>query len=86
MDTITAIVTNQAKNNISCSAGGTGMVPFSIGGAPPIGWCNGVSLSYNKATGNTATCSYTSTGGSLTVTATYSGDEANLGSSGTATA
>jgi len=85
MDALTATVTNQAKDNISGSAGGTGTVTFSIGGAAIPG-CSGVSLTYTKATGNTATCSYTPTGGSVTVTATYSGDEANLGSSGTVTA
>jgi hypothetical protein len=85
MDTLTATVTNQAKNNISRSAGGTGTVSFTIGGTAIAG-CGDVSLSYTAATGNTATCDYTPTGGSVTVTATYSGDEANLGSSGTVTA
>ena len=81
-DTITATVTNQEKNNISPSAGGTGTVTFSIGGVVIAG-CTDAALSYSMATGNTATCSYTPTAGSVTVTATYSGDEANLRSSGT---
>jgi hypothetical protein len=83
-DTLTATVTNQAKDNISPSAGGTGTVTFTIGGTA-ISGCSDVSLSYTAATGNTATCPYTPTGGSATVTATYSGDEANLASSGTVT-
>jgi hypothetical protein len=82
MGALTATVTNQKLNNISPSAGGTGTVTFTTGGATI---CSDVKLSYTAATGNTATCSYTPTGGSATVTATYSGDEHNLGSSGTTT-
>ena len=84
MDTLTATVRNQAKDNISPSAGGTGTVTFTSGGTA-ISGCSDVSLSFTAATGNTATCPYTPAGGSATVTATYSGDKANLGSSGTAT-
>jgi hypothetical protein len=83
--TLTATVTNQAKDNISPSAGGTGTVTFTTGGAAIAG-CSDVKLTYTAATGNTATCAYTPAGGGATVTATYSGDEANLGSSGTVTA
>jgi hypothetical protein len=82
-DTLTATVTNQAKSNISPSAGGTGTVTFSTGGTPVSAACTDVKLSYTMATGNTATCPYTPTGEAVTVTATYSGDTANLGSSGT---
>jgi len=84
MDTLTATVTNQAKDNISPSAGGKGTVTFTIGGTAITG-CSDVPLSYTAATGNTATCFYTPAGGSATVTAAYSGDEANLASSGTVT-
>jgi hypothetical protein len=80
-DTITATVTNQAGDDISPTAGGTGTVTFSIGGTTIAG-CSDVALTYSAATGNTATCSYTpTTAGSVTVTATYSGDDVNLTSS-----
>jgi large repetitive protein len=83
-ETIRATVTNQARDNISPTAGGTGTVTFSIGGTPIAG-CSDVRLTYSKATGNTATCSYSPTAaGSVTVTGAYSGDEANLASSGRA--
>jgi hypothetical protein len=83
-DTITATVTNQAGDNISPTAGGTGTVTFSIGGTPIAG-CGDVPLTYSKSTGNTATCLYSPTAaGSVTVTAAYSGDNANLKSSGSA--
>ncbi len=83
-DTITATVTNQAGDNISPSAGGTGTVTFSIGGTPIAG-CSDVPLTYSAAAGNTATCFYTPTAaGSVTVVAAYSGDDVNLASSGSA--
>jgi large repetitive protein len=82
-DTITATVTNQAGDNISSTAGGTGTVTFTIGGTAIAG-CSAVPLTYSMTTGNTATCSYTPTAvGSVTVTAAYSGDPDNLKSTGT---
>lgn len=82
-DVITATVVNEAGDNISPSAGGTGTVTFSIGGTD-ISGCIDVSLSYSDATGNTATCDYTpGASGSVTVTAAYSGDDLNDPSSGT---
>ena len=83
-DTITATVTNQAKDNISPSAGGTGTVTFAIVGGATI--CSDVPLTYAMATGNTATCSYTPTAaGSVMIIATYSGDTDNLTSTDTET-
>ncbi len=82
-DVITAAVVNEAGDNISRTAGGTGTVTFSSGDTG-ISGCIDVPLSYSGATGNTATCDYTPTAhGSVTVTAAYSGDDLNDPSSGT---
>lgn len=85
--TLTATVVNQAADDISAAAGGTGTVGFyfaAVGVAGDANICTDVPLAYTGAGNNVATCSWTIPAGDgegpVVVFANYNGDEHNLGS------
>jgi hypothetical protein len=88
--TLTADVTDQGNDSLASAFSSTpDLVTFSIGGVDIPG-CAGVPVTDTEAPpvdpDNIATCSYTpTTSGSVTITATYSGDDYALPSSGTET-
>jgi hypothetical protein len=88
--TLTADVTDQANDALSSAFSSTpDLVTFSIGGVDIPG-CVGIPVADTEAPpvdpDNIATCSYTpTTSGPVTITATYSGDDYALPSSGTET-
>jgi hypothetical protein len=88
--TLTADVTDQGLDALSSAfPAEPDLVTFSIGGVDIPG-CAGVPVTDTEAPpvdpDNIATCSYTpTTSGSVTITATYSGDDYALPSSGTET-
>ncbi len=79
-----ATVVSEAMDNISPSAGGSGTVTFSNGGAT-ISGCGAVALAYTGGGANIAECSVTLGAGSYAISATYSGDLNNLTSTGSET-
>jgi Bacterial Ig-like domain (group 3) len=79
-ESLTATVVNQAADDISPAAGGTGTVTFYyLEGPAVLPLCNDVPLTYAGTGNNVATCSWTPTvAAEDTVIAYYSGDENNL--------
>jgi hypothetical protein len=91
-ETLTATVVNQAADDISPAAGGTGTVTFYVGFGgvvQPAGLldvCTSVTLTYAGTGDNVATCSWTPTSpGPYIVYAGYVGDEHNLESNSAGT-